>query len=393
MKNKIDVKYSVHPHPKHNVDEMINALNEDCLREILKYLTLDDIFNLAMMNPQFKDWISMIDVCSLRKTVDIDEKFLFSHPVKQQLIGYEALGHSLSSLCLDCSVDEFITLAPCFPHLQELYVEIHKDWEWNDQVIEVFPTVENLTVGTGVNTTLDAKGMTKLLRKQQPILRVFHAEFEIDLNKDDFEFVQQLYNLKELYISHHILNEDLKEFWKQNQSLELLHLESGDWSAQENTINQERNWKEIAALESLEVFYFSGFDLDLNETLPPMNYIKKLSYLGACPSMYRPLLISIGSQLEVLSVFLLEYSLDEIIPLISGLKNLKSFEYETEDPLALTAEQIIRWMIEFPKLSEMKINIKYESDPKEFEMINFEHLRQFLSAAKRVLHFNGSEYN
>lgn len=186
-------------------------------------------------------------------------------------------------------------------------------------------------------------------------------------------------------MSGDFLSEDLREFWKHNQGLEALHL---FYNNDPNHItNQDRNWKEIASLKNLSVLHAEGdseYDFHYNGPFPSMNHVKWLSLGCIKLSVARSFLGCIGKQLEELKLSYVDMTADEILPLISGFKNLKYFK--CWDDYDFTIQQVIQWMIALPMLCVFEFGYITTNF-----YVNLEDLQKFLSESKRVLYLNGGK--
>lgn len=389
---------------------LILTLNDDCLLQILSYLSIPEWISLGLTHPRYQSLIK--DHGLPGNSVDLSSGFLCEYPLDTHSWVYQGLGMNTTTLTSsNVNESDLTRLFPLFPKLQHL--QLHQMRLTDMTKIPDYPHLESLKLD---GVTVDRKYLLKLFKHLKGALKC------LDFGHDLPKALEAVHDLREMHMCNQALTKDMTTFWKQNAGIERLYIgetDSFDWKEMKrlqkmcaNDKNQEHVKQNYQAFDGLQGLTFLHFRHLLYEDLQmffgakfELRALRELllwTYKGDTATEF---LAHVGPELRVFRSECFDYKIYdpfglERFPLLESLE--VQFDFFMEDDLPTlknlqrfvtidSSSSTVLWYVrELPKLRELTMDTK----PKEWQLEDkFEQpLKEFLRQNGRELLLNGRKY-
>lgn len=349
--------------------ELLDTLDDDCLRGIFMYLTLLDLSNVAEVCVRFNQHANSAFNAKYRQIVIIDENFELNGQLDETEAVLRNFGPSIHSMSIISTDIYFRTAAAAVqminhqttPALTELHLSGVDTSKFVENLRPIFMKLESFRLDSCTLTT----GIESLFNQALPMLKKAQFNRCIGSNHSDLEkFIELNPKLKVLVIRDKCWTEDSIKFinsiGENLSNLEELELEVDKLCYSNNQRLQECGWSfSSSKLSSLKVLklncgwssFCAPFIHELAKNKVPIEH-----------------LILIGNEID-----------DTTIKSVSQLKQIKILELEFD--LKLTEKNIIELAKELPLLEKFYLVF---SNGKDFSI---DDLVEMVAHAKKLKYF------
>lgn len=234
---------------------IFDYLNEDCLVEILSYLPIEHIFNVAQAHPRFSPAVQRR--YAQEKEVVINEDWVGQCPRTHLQEFYEESGRMASSLHFRCVSEEIIVEILPFYHNLDL-LGLSKTKLESPETVEILPSrIGRLHLD---RCHIKQPFLELWFQKLNPTLQELH--FSSSYIEVCFDALSHLNHIQNLVIDGRcFLMDNLKEFLDRNQA-QLRHFELRNYDGD----MEQSVWKSLTKAHHLQILH-----LDITSILPELN--------------------------------------------------------------------------------------------------------------------------